>query len=398
MPAKKMRLALFVASCVLLLSGIACRSQTAGPWEWGPHLGAIGEDVVAISWKTSRPVSIDLHYGTAQMYDATGAWEETLTFDRHDGLAEIWLRDLLPGTLYRYQLIAYEGDAIYPSKVGAFRTTSAETRSFAFIVYGGTSSFPDRHKLVAGTIARDEAAGAVTVHAGDLVESPTEARFDNFLWAIGDLARSHPYATVVDDHGSDNSLYFEYFALPPGGGQSDEQWWSFDNGGVHFIGLDASLNDADGDAATAEQLAWLRQDLAAAEGRFIVVFSGRPLYSSSYESGRNEPLCSLWEPLFVPHGVDIVFSGTPHCYEHLLVNGIHYICTGGGGAPLSPSPAATAPGAVFRRYGLLHYIRVTIADDAMRVEAIPVATVYDDNVILVPTGRSIDTLVLRVAD
>jgi predicted phosphodiesterase len=39
-------------------------------------------------------------------------------------------------------------------------------------------------------------------------------------------------------------------------------------------------------------------------------------------------------PLFEQYGVDVVFAGHHHNYERNEVNGITYIVTGGGGAPL----------------------------------------------------------------
>ena len=38
--------------------------------------------------------------------------------------------------------------------------------------------------------------------------------------------------------------------------------------------------------------------------------------------------------LFVENGVDIVFSGHDHQYYHTVRDGIDYVVTGGGGAPL----------------------------------------------------------------
>ncbi|GAH13075.1 unnamed protein product, partial [marine sediment metagenome] len=122
----------------------------------GDKLVAIGEDFVAISWNTLRAVEVDLHYSTAAVYDATEVWEETLAFEPHKGVAEIRLGNLKPGTTYRYRIVIYDGDAVYPSPIGHFTTSSRETRSFCFLVYGDTRTFPDRHKLVADRMAEDE--------------------------------------------------------------------------------------------------------------------------------------------------------------------------------------------------------------------------------------------------
>ena len=395
MPVRILRL-LFVTVVLVWIPIEACVGQLSTPWSWGPILGAVGEDFVAITWMTNRAVGFDLRYSLARVYDATGQWEETLTFERHEGVAEIWLQDLMPGSTYRYQLIFYEGDAVYPTEVGSFSTFEPSARSFSFVVYGATRSFPDRHKLVADAIASGEEA-SVVFHAGGLVDAPTEERFDNFFWSIADLARSHPYISVIGKGDSGGSLYFDYLALPVGGGFEDEEWWSFDYGSVHFIGLDSTVAESD-EAVMHAQTAWLEDDLAGVVGKLIVVFSYDALYSSSHTGGKNEPLCLAWEPLFRYYGVDVVFSASQPCYEHIYRSGVHYVTTGGGGSTLHSAPETTAPGTVSRRYGMLHYVRCTFADDSLLIEAIPVASVVEDAIYLVPSGRSIDTLLLRMAE
>ena len=387
-----------VLSMLALLPVVAfalvATAQSTPPWAWGPILGAIGEQSVALTWKTTRSVGFDFNYSLAQIYDSTGQWEETLTYEGYEGVAEIWLHDLMPGTTYRYQLVFYEGDAVYPTEVGTFHTIKPSARSFSFAVYGATASFPDRHKLVADTINQQTNVSLV-FHSGGLVEYPTEERFRNFFWAISDLGRTRPYLTIVGEYDADQGLYFENFALPTGGGLGDEQWWSFDYGPIHFVGLDSTLSDITQEVVMQEQTAWLKQDLSQSQDQIIVAFTSDPLYSAFYESGENERLLTAWGGLFRQYGVDVVFSSSVHCYEHIYADGIHHIISGGGGAPLIASPLSIVPGTVFRRYGLLHYVVGTIADNALRIEAIPVASVVEDMVTLSASGRSIDTFIVQ---
>ena len=387
-------MSLILTLLVVVSLGLVAIAQSTPPWSWGPILGAISEESVALTWKTTRSVGFDFSYSLAQVYDSSGQWEETLTYEGHKGVAEIWLHDLLPGTTYRFQLVFYEGDAVYPTEVGSFQTIEPDARSFSFATYGATASHPDRHKLVADTIAQQTDVSLV-IHSGGLVEYPTEDRFENFFWAISDLGRTSPYMTVIGENDRDDGLYFENFALPSGGGLGDEQWWSFDYGPIHFVGLDSTLSDLSEEAVMQEQTAWLKQDLSQAQNQIIVVFSADPLYSAAYDAGENERLLDLWEPTFRQYGVDIVISSAVHCYEHIYVGGIHHIISGGGGASLMSAPSSSVPGTVFRRYGLLHYIVGTIADDVLQIEVIPVASVVDDILTLSASGRSIDTFIVQ---
>ncbi len=378
----------------LFILSVSVFGQSEPPWAWGPILGAISEDTVALTWKTVRPVGFDFSYSLAPVYDSSGQWEEVLTYEGHEGIAEIWLQDLLPNTAYRYQLVFYEGDAVYPTEIGTFRTADPDDRSFSFAVYGATASHPDRHKLVADTINRQPNLSFV-LHAGGLVEMPTDEHYDNFFWAMANLSRRHPYLPVIGERDADESIYYESFALPSGGGVGGEQWWAFDYGSVRFIGLDSTLTGVSEISALQEQTAWLEQELSEHSDRIVVVLCADPIYSASYASGIHETLHPLWSPLFRQYGVNLVISSSIHCYEHIYADGLHYVISGGGGASLIPAPVERVPGTVFRRYGLLHYLVGTVADDTLQVEVIPVASIVDDIVTLSASGRSIDTFVLQ---
>lgn len=375
---------------IILFLGLCAFTQQESPLLWGPVLGAVGNDFVAVSWNTSRPVGADIRYSPATDYEETGAWSEILSFEPHSGLAEIRLGDLSPATAYRYQLVIYEGDAVYESPVGKFTTAGSDVSRLSFLVYGGTSTFPDRHKFVASVMAENEPDAAFVVNVGELVKAASIDLLANFFWAAGGLVRDHPYLVVPDDLIGEDPLYYEVFPLPAGGGEKNEEWWSFDYGSVHLVGLDANLK---GDALRAET-EWLKADLANSSSLFKIVFTYRPIYSSGLPDGVNETLRDSWVPLFKRYGVGVVLSGEEHAYEHLYIDGIHYIVTGGGGAPLQAAPEAVADGTVFRRYGMLHYVRLTVAGGLLRVEAIPVASVYDDKVHLVPEVRPIDSFTI----
>ena len=387
------RIARTVAWIALLaLATTTVVAQDTSPWLWGPHLGATGTSAVALSWETTRSVSIDLHYAPAETYVATGEWTETFTFDDQTGPVEIWLTELVSGTEYRYQLIAYEGDAVYPTEIGTLRIPDADVGSFAFAVYGETATSVEQHRLVARILTENEEPLFVA-HVGDLVVSPSATTYTSFLWAIDPLALAHPVVSVVARDGS--PLYYSMLALPTGGGDSNEQWWTMTVGRVCCIGLDSTIDPENEPITWEEQIVWLRHLLATKTESFVVVFCTDPLYSASYTGGTNETYRQAWEPLFLKYNVDAVFSGgTAGGYEHTYNDGVHYFATGGGGSEFEASPNRLAPGTVFRRYNLLHYVLVLVSETQVQIEAVPVATALDGGILLVPSGTSIDTVVL----
>lgn len=389
-------------------------TQLDSPWEWGPIAWALDSTAVTVSWSTSRSAEADLVYGEAEFYDATGLWQETLSFGEYGGLAEVRLDGLLPATTYRYQVTIYEGDAVYASEVHSFTTTDPEARSGQILVYGNTLGGGEWHRWLLNRLASSPTTRNAQwlMNVGGIVHEATADAYGELLddIAAASAASSFAYAAVRGDVEALNDLYYDFLALPTGGGTFDEQWWSLDIGPVHFAAIDATVLTGDGswpaDAGIVdEQLRWLENDLAQSNGLFNVVLLAEPIIASCLPDGQNETLRSLLEEVFRAGNVRVVISGGVGYYEHSYARGIHYLVTGGGGGYLLDSCAWESPALVVQRFGSLHVLRLTIADDVLRVEAIPVATVYEEGsdslgnprVVLhaVPDGQAFDSLTLR---
>jgi predicted phosphodiesterase len=103
-----------------------------------------------------------------------------------------------------------------------------------------------------------------------------------------------------------------------------ERYYTFKapRGSVRFFALDSNYMQQ-------EQLAWLKKELPASDSDWKIAFFHHPLYSSGDRHGSDEVLREQLEPLFVEHGVDVVFTGHEHFYERIKPQkGIHYIISG----------------------------------------------------------------------
>jgi 3',5'-cyclic-AMP phosphodiesterase len=115
------------------------------------------------------------------------------------------------------------------------------------------------------------------LHTGDITQSAKAAEFDTAQQIlkgsrIGDV---HYVPGEHDTATDDGVLYRERF----GKGTLGSGWYSFDHKGVHFIGLNNSLQvDALGGLG-AEQLGWMKKDVAGLSASTpIVVFAHIPLW------------------------------------------------------------------------------------------------------------------------
>lgn len=92
--------------------------------------------------------------------------------------------------------------------------------------------------------------------------------------------------------------------------------------GVRFFALDSNYMDP-------AQVQWLEQELAASGSDWKIAFFHHPPYSSGKAHGPNEEIRALLEPLFVKHGVNVVFTGHEHFYERIKPQkGIAYFIAG----------------------------------------------------------------------
>ncbi|RDS84781.1 metallophosphoesterase [Dyella monticola] len=120
---------------------------------------------------------------------------------------------------------------------------------------------------------------AFVLHTGDLTHLSKPEQFDTLAGLMQEarLGRSFYVPGEHDVIGDNGAEFFRRF----GEKQHAGGWYSFDQGGVHFVGLINVLNLKAGGLGLlgADQLAWLKNDLAGLSAETpIVVFAHMPLW------------------------------------------------------------------------------------------------------------------------
>lgn len=120
---------------------------------------------------------------------------------------------------------------------------------------------------------------AFMIHTGDITHLSTASEFDNANQAISEAKLNVHYVPGehdIIDEGRGKAYLDRY-----GKGTKGAGWYSFDDHGVHFIGL-VNVADLKGGGLGnlgAEQLAWLEDDIREkADSTPIVVFAHIPLW------------------------------------------------------------------------------------------------------------------------
>jgi 3',5'-cyclic-AMP phosphodiesterase len=125
---------------------------------------------------------------------------------------------------------------------------------------------------------------AFVLHTGDLTHLARPEEFDTVAQVLGGV-KAGRVLYVPGEHdfdGDDNKLYRVRFGKDTRG----TGWYSFDNRGVHFVGLVNVANSNSGGPSSgmgrlgAEQLDWLEKDLAGLSASTpVVVFAHVPLWT-----------------------------------------------------------------------------------------------------------------------
>lgn len=267
------------------------------------------------------------------------------------------------------------GDGAAISAEASFRTLAGpEQKSINFVAWGDNRTNHPIHRQVADRVAL--ANPDFVLNTGDLVEIGTRlADWNAFFDAERNLLANAPLYPSLGNHEGDGAMYTSVFALP-----NNERWYSFDSGPVHVVALDVITSAYTPGSA---QYAWLEQDLQQTTRPWKIAYFHYPPYGFSTVHGSNLAVRSALSPLFERYGVQLVFNGHIHYYQRNVANGVTYVVTGGGGAPLYPLGTSQWTRYTEQTY---HFVKVSVDGGTLTATGVRLdGTQFDAFTLAVPT-------------
>lgn len=358
----------------------------AAPTPSQTHLGWIGDpsSSVAILWRTDADtLATRVEIGTNPSFGTTvdGA-SFPLSTDPADGrVHEARICGLAAATTWHYRV---GGDGGW-SPTYTF-TTAPPPGSDDPVVFGvagdtrgGTATWA---QILAGMASHGVEFRLFT---GDAVTTgSTVSQWD--AWYAAGVGYQESVPTILA-HGNHEGLSQAHFALTAAPG--NEEWFSFDYGDAHF----SALNDTVGSTADwAAQASWLADDLAATRRTWKIVFHHKPAYSGCRPNGEDANVRTYFVPVEEAGGVQLDLAGHNHNYERTVpllggvevpqIDGVTYVVTAGGGAPLYDNNQGHAYTATFVE--TQHYVIGTLAGGNLTLTAYDLAGNVLDTVVLEP--------------
>jgi predicted phosphodiesterase len=336
----------------------------------GPYLQNVSQNLMIVDW-----ISDNAAPGKVVFTDEKGSSKSVASYVFPIGEGskiyyyknEAILGGLKPSSAYTYKVAGVSN----PSGESTFYTPPG-TDSVNVVVYGDNR--PEflgmenpNHAAVTAEISKVTPLHLL-INTGDLVYTGDVLdEWMNFLEIEGPILRRAPLFFAPGNHeGTKRDLMLKLFDTPAT--TASAYYYTVNYGNAQFIFLDSMTDITTG----SRQYNWLKETLERSKTiynfkyKFVVLH--HPLYSGitrlDYDK---DALRNNIGPLIENYSVDIVFSGHNHLYEHIgPVNGIHYITTGGGGAPLYDVQQASMPAVAASVY---NYVVMNISTGKIELTA-----------------------------
>jgi len=203
---------------------------------------------------------------------------------------------------------------------GGIAATSKHAFTFAQISDTHIGFHKDANPDVVGCLRRAAAdlnalaqPPALVVHTGDISHLSKPEEFGQARELLKEI-RIDRVHTVPGEHDALDDGLAGYLKQFDHDGKN-RAWYSFDQGGVHFIGLSNVLNFKLGTMTSlgAEQLAWLRKDLAGvSRSTPVVVLAHIPMWTVYAQWGWGTADADQALALLKPYGSVTVLNGHIH--------------------------------------------------------------------------------------
>ena len=352
-PPVSLRRSLLVALVPLVAASVARADDMS--FRKGPYLQGLGARSVVVRWEGSAPAP-----GVITVTGPKGPPHEVKTAEAVS-FHSVEVSGLEPATSYTYVVKA--GDT---KTEGHFTTAPEEKKPYSFVLYGDNRTDQAAHESVVRAILRTPAD--FLVHTGDMVmEGNDDDAWNTFFSIERVLLRDRCVFGAVGNHellGRGEPAFLRYFH-PAARGEKTLQY-SVRWGNARFF-----LVNAMAPWDVGPDKAWLISELEKSDAepgvelRFVVMHHSP--FSSGPHGDNNAFLRAGLAEALRAHKVTMVFAGHDHVYERGEKDGVRYIVSGGGGAPLYPLGKKRSS-ATIAFESTHHYVEVAV--DGPRVTTI----------------------------
>ena len=334
---------------LLLAAVAACAAETI---IGGPAAVNVTSKSATIVWIVERDHATLKAKGSEEARVAPSLHVEKVTYS-----------SLKPGTVYEYEVPGS------PAHKGSFKTAPAADQPYEFVVFGDTRSRHEVHQHVVDAILKYSQPEFV-LHSGDLVADGSDSGLWPYFFNIEkNLLNKMAFFPALGNHERNSRDFYEFFQV------GATPYYSFNWGNAHFTVMNSDIGNAATSAAAREtfwdeQTKWFEEDLKANQkAAYRFVMAHHPPITAVSRRQESNPKMTPLMPMFEQYHVTAGFFGHDHNYQHYLKNGVHYIVSGGGGAPLYDVDKPV-DGITQKVVSAEHFVRIRVNGKTAHADAI----------------------------
>jgi len=298
----------------------------------GPYLIYPGNNTeMTVLWQLDSGEVCSIEWGLDTSYSSGSASVPEYGTDRQ---YKHTITGLTPGAKYYYKCNIGAG-----ASTGSFTAAPSDSATDVKFLMGGDrqgQSNTDRWEISSGLVnsimAAEPAYQSVLLFAGDMVGNGDDEVMQDDQWFNRTLASplemmaKIPIQSCQGNHESSGAGFQKYWPYPYVG----DRYWSFDYGPVHVAVLNLDEGQEPYTPGSAQHN-WLTNDLATTSKPFKIILAHHPAWGAG-SHGNEADIQTYIHPLAVQYGVQMYVNGHNHNYARAVVDGIHYVTSGGFGA------------------------------------------------------------------
>jgi predicted phosphodiesterase len=251
-----------------------------------------------------------------------------------------------------------------------------------FVVIGDTGTGTDQQRELAQVLLRYRQAFPFdfVLMMGDNMYGSEKAvdykqKFENVYRPL--LDQKVKFYAALGNHDDSNQRFYEFFNM------EGQEYYQFKKGNVSFYSLNSNYMDK-------KQVDWLNEKLATDTATWKIAFFHHPPYSSGGKHGSDTKLREIVEPIFLKHGMNVVFTGHEHFYERLKPqNGVYYFISGSGGKLRKGDVKEGSPLTAKAYDRDMSFMLIEVADNQMHFQVISrTGETVDSGVVVNPRKKS----------
>jgi predicted phosphodiesterase len=330
-----------------------------------PYIQHPQEDQVQLAWRT-----VDKTRGTVLYGKEKGKYTQSVDSspaNKH----RVFLKELDPDTRYFYTVLS-NGQAILQD--ASFMTaTDAADDTISFFVLGDSGTGKEAQVQIRDALIQNynQNAADLLIHVGDVHQQAGDEYDSVYFDVYQPLIQQLGFFLAIGNHDTYTDAagpFLDSFDAPGTNGHPEGRYYWHTWGNSFFLNIDTNLDVSKG----SPQYDFMVEALSSEERQstdWTFAYFHHPPYTEYWPAWEGDQrVRDHLVPLFEEFGVDMVFNGHTHSYEHGIIDNVHYLIAGGGGGNLD-SFGRHVPHVRFST-DEHHFLRVTVDGLSLNMQAI----------------------------